>query len=387
MTQAEYKAAKRGGWWGRLWRHWPFISWLLLAAVCLALYARSTQYGIVTGTAQAVHHDVAPLELARVKQLFIQVGSHVTKGQVVAQMDTLLVDTQLAEAEANLATARNNMAASQGQMLNLVRAVDDEILRAEQVLEQTKTQRESATAKLVQLQAIQAERTKLFQSHLIPETQVDALRPEIAGLEKEVAAYPAQLTLAERTLAQQRKHREQLESALHLGPGENVLKAVAEKAAAETQRLEIVVELRRREKDAYTLRSEADGVVSDIQLQPGVVAKAGQTVLTVSARGNLIIGYLPEFRLGRLKPGDRGFAFRVGNPAVPVEVVEVVPEVTSLPQPVSPISAPLGTVLRSQKVVFRTDQMAEITPGEKVEIRMGSELWVKARRALASLGL
>jgi len=387
MTQSEYKAAKHGGWWRRLWRHWPFFSWLCLAAICLGLYARSAQYGIVTGTAQAVHHDVAPLELARVKQVFVQVGSHVSKGQVVAQMDTLLVDTQLAEAEANLATARNTMAAFQGQMLSQVRAVEDEILKSERALEQANALQASAVAKFAQLQVIQAERDKLYQSRLIPESEVDALRPEIAGLEKEVAAYPGQIATAERTLAQQRKQREQLETTLHLAPNGDILKAVSEKAAAEAQRLEIVLEMRRRQKEAYTLRSEADGVVSDVQLYPGVVAKAGQTVLTVAARGELIIGYLPEFRVGRLKPGDHGFAFRLGYPAVPVEVVEVVPEVTPLPQPVSPISAPLGTILRSQKVVFRSERLAEITPGEKVEIRMESELWAKAKRFLVRLGL
>jgi len=163
--------------WRRVFRHWPFLSWLGLTALCLGLYLRSTQYGIITGTAQSVHHDAAPLQVARVKDIWVQIGSHVTNGQIVAQMDTLLVDTQLAEAEATLTTAQTSMAAYQGQMLALVRAVDDEILKAERAIVQQRNQQDSDRAKLAELKTIQAERDKLAKASLIPAQLADALRP------------------------------------------------------------------------------------------------------------------------------------------------------------------------------------------------------------------
>ncbi len=369
----------------RILSHWPCLTWLALTALCSVLYLRTTQYGIITGTAQSVHHDAASLQVARVKDICVQVGGQVTNGQVVAHMDTMLVDTQLAEAEAKLATEQASMAVYQGQMLDLVRTVDDEILKSERAITLQKNQQESDTAKLAQLKTIQAERDKLFKANLIPEQLADALLPEIAGLEKQVAAYPAQIAMEERILEEQRKHRADLQKTLHLGPEEDVLKAIADKGAAEARILGTVVERRKVEKETYSLRAEADGVVSDILVFPGVVAKPGESVVSIVSRSDLIIGYLPEMRLGRLKRGDHGYAFRIGHPSVRVEVVDVVPEVNPIPVQLSPISAPLGATLRSQKIVFKTEQPSDIMPGEKVEVRMESEYWAKAKRLLVSL--
>ncbi len=369
----------------RLYQRWPLLAWLFLTCLCLTLYVRSAQYGIITGTAQAIHHDAAPLQASRVKAVYVQIGSHVTKGQVVAQMDTTLADTQVAEAEAMLAAAQGTMATYQGQMLSLVRVVDEEILKSQQVIAQQKSQQESDAAKLAQLKSIQAERDKMASAKLIPEQLADALRPEIAWLEKQVAAYPQQIAIEERRLQDQRKHREDLQKSLHLNPDEDIMKAVSDKTAAETKVLETVVELRKQERETYSLRAESDGVVSDIGVFPGVVAKPGQSVVSIVSGSDLIIGYLPEFRLGRLKKGDQGYAFRLGHPTVPVKVVDMVPEVDPVPTQLAPISAPLGATLRSQKIVFRTAQACDITPGEKVEIRVESGQWSKAKHWLLSL--
>lgn len=381
-----YQLRQTQGWGLRqLLRYWPFLVWVALTVGCVALYLRSTQYGIITGTALDIHHDAAPLQAARVKNIYVQIGSHVTNGQVVAQMDTMLVDTQVAEAEAMLASAQGTMATYQGQMLSLVRTADEEILKSQHALALQKSQQESDMAKLAQLEAIQAERDKLAKSNLIPEQLADALRPEIAWLEKQVAAYPENLATEERMLADQRKHREELQRTLHLGPEEDILKAVADKTAVEARILESVVEMRKQERETYSLRAEADGVVSDICIFPGVVAKAGQSVVSIVSRSDLIIGYLPEFRLGRLKRGDHGYAFRIGHPTLRVKVVDIVPEVDPVPAQLSPISAPLGATLRSQKIVFKAEQPSDITSGEKVEIRMESEKWAKAKRWLLNL--
>jgi multidrug resistance efflux pump len=191
--------------------------------------------------------------------------------------------------------------------------------------------------------------------------------------------------MEQRILEQERKHRGDLQKTLQLRSEDDILKAIADKSAAESRILSTVVERRKLERETYSLRAEADGVVSDIHLFPGVVAKPGESVVSIVSKSDLIIGYLPEFRLGRLKKGDRGFAFRLGHTAVRVQVLDIVPEVNPLPAQVSPISAPLGATLRSQRIVFRTEQPSDLMPGEKVEIRMESEWWSKAKHCLASL--
>ena len=279
------------------------------------------------------------------------------------------------------------MAGYQGQMLSLMQNVEDEISKAQSALALLKNQQESDTAKLAQLKSIQAERDKQFKSNLITQQLADELRPEIAYLEKQVAAYPAQIALNQRILDSRCKQQADLQHALRMGPQDDILKALTDKAAQETKILQTAVEMRQRERETYTLRAEAEGVVSDILVFPGVVAKPGESVVSIVTRSDLIIGYLPEFRLGRLKIGDAGLAFRLGHPAVNVKVADIVPEVSPMPLQLSPISAPLGATMRSQKIVFQMEAGANITPGEKVQIRLASAYWSKAKQWLSSLRL
>src|ERR1035437_4491736 len=118
--------------------------------------------------------------------------------------------------------------------------------------------------------------------------------------------------------------------------------------------------MRKRERETYSLRAETDGVVSDIHILAGVVAKAGESVATIVSKSDLIIGDLPEIRLGRFNPGDNGYAFRIGRPAVKVQVVGVVPELNPMPVQIRPISLPIGATMRSQKVVFRAEEPSDI---------------------------
>jgi multidrug resistance efflux pump len=371
----------------RLLINWPLFSWLGLTALCLVLYVRSMQYGIITATAQSIQHEIAPLQMARVAAIHVQIGDHVTKGQELVQLDTTLIDLQLAEAEATMAIAQNTMAGYQGQMLGLVRTVENEILRSQHELELEKSQMASAIAKLDQLHSIQAERDKQFKANLISEELAVALRPEIADMEREVAAYPPQIERDEKALEDQRKHRTDLQKTLRIGQEDDITKAIAEKAQAETKVLENVVEMRKRERASYTLRAETDGMISDVHLYPGVVATAGASVMTMVSKSDLIIGYLPEIRLGRVKIDDHGYAFRAGRPPIRVRVVSVVEEINPLPVQLSPISTPLGAAMRSQKIVFRTEESSDIVPGEKVEIRIENNLWAKAKHYLAGLSL
>ena len=48
----------------RIALNWPLFSWIGLAGLCVILYVRTIQYGIVTAAAQVVQQEVAPLETA-----------------------------------------------------------------------------------------------------------------------------------------------------------------------------------------------------------------------------------------------------------------------------------------------------------------------------------
>ena len=370
--------------WRRLASRWPFFVWLAIIAVSAYLYLKSTQYGALPGSAQTIQHDLSPLQMARVKEVSVKIGDSVTKGQIVAQMDTTIVDAQVAEAEAALAAAEGSWATYEEQMLGLVRTFDNEISSAQALIAQQKAQRDSDLAKLAELKSMQSKRDELFKSKLICEVEDDALRPETAGLAKAVASYAPLIAMYERTLERRQKDRDDLQQSLRLGPDGDVRKAIALKTAAQTEILKAVVDMKKIEKGTYSLRSTTDGVVSDIGVLPGATAKPGDIVVRVVSPSPLIIGYLPEIRRGSLKIGDRGYAFRLTHAPAKVRVVAVAPEIDPIPPKVRPSMVAQQSVVtfRAQRIVFATEGPSDMTAGESVQIRLTSEFWARVRYRL-----
>jgi multidrug resistance efflux pump len=371
--------------WRRIVNRWPFYVWLAVVALAMYFYLKSTQYGTLAGSVQDIHHDISPLQTARLKEICVKIGESVTNGQIVAEMDTTLVDAQVAEAEATLSAAQGSWAAYDAQMLNLVRAVEDDISSAQALINQQKEQRDSDVAKLAELKKMQSNRDQLFKNKLISEVEADALRPEIAGLEKTVAADTPLLAMYAQTLERRRKDREVLRQSLRLAPNEDVTKAIALKTEAQAEILKKAVDMRKLEKSTYSLRSTTNGVVSEISVFPGTIATPGVSVVRIVSRNSQIIGYLPEMRRGLLKVGDRGYAFRLRQPPVKVRVVAVAPEIEPVPLGVRPITAAQqsGVTFRAQRIVFETEGLSDLTAGESVQIRLTSQWWAKVRYWLA----
>jgi len=211
--------------WRRIVNSWPFFAWLGVIALAVYFYTRSTQFGMLPGAAQTVHHDIAPLQTARLKEIYVKIGDHVTNGQLVAQMDTTLVDVQLAQAEATLAAAQDTLAAYEGQMHSLVRTFVDDVSKTQVLLEQQKGQRDSDVARLAELKRIQSVRDDLYRNKLVAEVVADALRPEIAALERTVATYPTLIATYEGILQDHKKALDDLRHSMRVGPGEDAMKA------------------------------------------------------------------------------------------------------------------------------------------------------------------
>ena len=370
--------------WRRMVNAWPFLAWLVVVVVAVFFYTKSTQFGTLSGSVQTVRQEISPPETARVKQIFVKVGDTVTNGQMVAQMDTTLIDAQVAEAEATLSAAEGSWATYEAQMLSLVRGAEDEIASAQASIDQQNGQRDSDTAKLAELKSMQSKREELFKNKLISETEADALRPEIAGLEKSVPAYATVISLLEKTLERRKKDRENLQQSLRVGADEDVMKGIALKTAAQTEILKTAVNTRKLEKGSYSLQSTTDGVVSDVAVFPGTIAKPGSPVVTIVSKSRLIIGYLPEIRCGSMKVGDEGYAFRLTRPAVKVRVTAVSPEIEPIPSALRPTTAAQqsGVTFRAQRVVFEVVGSADITSGESVQIRLKSDWWARTRSRL-----
>jgi multidrug resistance efflux pump len=370
--------------WRRWLDRWPIAAWMAVAVIAVAFYVKSTQFGVLSGSVVTVKQDLSPVETARMKALCVRIGDSVTNGQLLAQMDTTMVDSQLAEAEAALAAAEGSWAGYEEQMLGLLRSYDDDIASAEAAMAQQQGQLDSATAKLAELKSMQAKRDALFANKLINEMEDDALRPEIAGLEKDVASCRQLIQMDETTLASRKKERQNLQQGLKLAPGGDVKEAIAQKTTAQTEILKTVVEMKKILKESYSLRAQADGVVSEIAIYPGTMAKSGDIVVSVVSASRSIIGYLPEVREGMIKVGDQGYAFRLRSAPLKVRVVAAAPEIDEIPTAVRPSTAAQqsSVTFRAQRIVLEVDGPGSLLPGESVQVRLTSEFWAKLRYRL-----
>jgi len=381
-TYSQPPLRDRRSWrWRRWLDRWPIAVWLALAVAGVFFYVKSTQFGVLSGSALTITQNLSPLETARVKTVFVKIGDSVTNGQILAQMDTTIAESQLAGAEASLAAAEGSWAAYEEQMLGLLRSCDDDIASAETALDQQQGRLESDTARLTELKSMQTKRDALFAGKLITELEEDALRPEMAGLAKDLVTDQQLIQMDEVTLAARKKERRDLQQGLKLAPGGDITEAMAQKTAAQTEILKTVVDLKRLELETYSLRARADGIVSEIGVYPGATAKPGDNVVSVVAATRSIIGYLPEVREGMIKVGDRGYAFRLTLPPLKVRAVATAPEVDEIPPAVRPsTAAQKGAVtFRAQRIVFELDGPGKLIPGESVQIRLTSRFWANLR--------
>lgn len=227
---------------------------------------------------------------------------------------------------------------------------------------------------------MQAKRDELFKNKLITEVEDDALRPEIAGLERAVASHGPLIGMYTNSLERAKKNREDIQQSLHVGADGDLRKAIALKTSSQTEILKSAVEMKKLERETYFMRSQGDGVVSAINVLPGATAKPGDIVVSVVSPSHLIVGYLPEARRGYLKLNDEGYAFRLTSPPVKVRVAAVAPGIDPIPASARPATAAQqsGITFRAQRIIFETDS-SDLAPGESVQIRLTSSFWAKVR--------
>ena len=104
-------------WWRKIKRNWPFMIWLAVLAFILLFYSRTQRYGRSCGMMEVIDEAVVPLETARLTSLAVMTGQHVKAGDVLAQMDTSLIDSEIAIQENMLRDARETSTTYQRQMV------------------------------------------------------------------------------------------------------------------------------------------------------------------------------------------------------------------------------------------------------------------------------
>ncbi len=232
--------------------------------------------------------DIREVKLAfngseRIESILVQEGARVDKGQLLARLDSRLLDAQLREAEAALEAQRQAVkkleAGSRPQ----------EIKQAEAELAAARARAKAARDSYRRL-------AKLADKQLASPEAVEQARSQ-----SDAAA--AQVRAVEQTLA-----------LLKAGPRrEDIAAARAQLAAREAAVARV-----RRQLENTELRAPADGIIRNRILEAGDMAFPQTPVLTLALVDPVWArAYLPEPALGKVKPGMAATIYSDSHPGRP----------------------------------------------------------------------
>jgi len=373
--------------WRRFARLWPLVVWVLILCLVVWLYAGSVHYGTITGVIETVAEEGAPIETSRLLSVDVALGQQVQAGDVIARMDTSLLDATLAVEEASALDVAQNIAQYQESILRMARQFEQAISDNQAEYLQERRQEAESAAELVELQKELKRRERLLARKLIREEDVNILRPQVAALETSAKAYPEIVEAYRQRVETARKEYVDMRTWLELEEGEDISAAIRRKRQASQVILETATRYRMIQREGYALKASRAGEVSRVFHAPGEVIAAGDPVVRIVARQpEHVIGFLQESQLAHIQQGQkvqiwgRGFGSRLSVHAV---VQSIAPEVQGLPGRLNPLD---GATVRGRRMMLRFVEPHQFIPGQTVEILIERPTWLQwVDRQLARL--
>jgi len=270
------------------------------------------------GRIEAVEIDIAAKTPGRIKTILVNEGDFVTAGQVVARMDTGVLEAQRREAEANLRQAQSAAETAQSQVAQR----ESEKAAALAVVAQREAELDVAKKRLVRSETLAIEGAIAIQV-------LDDDRAGAQSAQAALSAAKAQVAAAEAAIATARSQV--------IGT-----RSVIEASRAMIERLQADI-------DDSALKSPRDGRVQYRVAQPGEVLSAGGRVLNLLDLGDVYMTFfLPTAAAGRVALGTEARLVLDAAPqyVIPAEVSFVADVAQFTPKTVE-------TAVERQKLMFR----------------------------------
>jgi len=225
------------------------------------------------GRIEAVEIDIAAKLAGRVKEILVDEGDFVTAGQLLAKMDTAVLEAQLREAEAQLQRARIGIESAQ----NLVKQREAEREAAQAVIAQRQAELDAAQKRLARTEELAAKGAAPIQRLDDDRAQFQAAKAALSAAQAQMAAADAAIGFAKSQVIAARSE--------------------ADAVSATIQRIQADI-------DDSALRSPRDGRVQFRVAQPGEVLSAGGKVLNMVDLGDVYMTFfLPTSAAGRVRLG------------------------------------------------------------------------------------
>ncbi|MDY6848444.1 MAG: HlyD family efflux transporter periplasmic adaptor subunit [Thermodesulfobacteriota bacterium] len=277
------------------------------------------------GRIEAVEIDIATKTAGRLKDILVDEGDFVTVGQVLAKMDTEVLEAQFREAQAQLRRAQIGIETAQSQVTQR----EAERQAAEAVIAQRKAELDAAQRRV-------ARSEELAPKGAVPVSKLDDDRAAFQAAKAAVAAAQAQAAAAQAAIGQARSN------------------VVAAKSAVDA--VQATIERIQADIDDSVLKAPRDGRVQYRVAQPGEVLSAGGVVLNmVDLTDVYMTFFLPTEQAGRAALGAEARLVLDAAPqyVVPAEISFVADVAQFTPKTVE-------TEEERQKLMFRLK--ARISP-------------------------
>ncbi len=262
----------------RLRKRWVFgIGLAVLAAaagVMIWSYFQPEQLGddfaSGNGRIEAVEIDIAAKTPGRIKAVLVNEGDFVTAGQIVAHMDTEVLESQRREAEAQLGQARRAVERAKSQVVQ--REAEKQAALAQ--VAQRETELDIAQKRLARSEPLAPERA-------IAILELDEARAAVQGAQSAVSAAKAQVAAADAAIA--------------------TAKSQVLEATSMIDAWQATIDRLQADINDSALKAPRDGRVQFRIAQPGEVVGAGGKVLNLLDLSDVYMTFfLPTAAAGRL---------------------------------------------------------------------------------------
>lgn len=354
-------------WWSRIKLRWPFLVWLGAVAGVIYLFAIQGQTATIAGAVEVVREDIAPLEDARLLRVHVAHGERIKAGDLVAEMDTAVIDAEIAQIRAEQALNQQEIDARMAlERLQLERQTARTISDAEDRLRTLQLQLATESNRLDGLRAQLKALTPVLGTDPTDIRQLLILRAEEDVLVRNVALYPAAIRAIE---AERDAARTELEAAKTWNMGTTNLIARLPDAGNLLATLE-------QRKTFAKIFARRDGIVSRVLHGPGdVVPAATPIVSTVVDDSQRIVAFIPEWLAHAVKTGDAAHITRPDRTGIPLtgKIVALGPEIMGLPGRISPVP---GQTTRGLRALLVINEKNDLMAGEAVTIHLSRPEWI-----------
>jgi multidrug resistance efflux pump len=322
-------------------RRWlPWAMWALAAGIAIPLGLSQAGVGSSPAAIDAHVASLSPMRTdhrLRVSKILVVPGQRVKAGELLVQMDTTEVDSDLAIAQAKLAYIEITAGWQQVRLLDAhartTHALSSTAERAAVDVARIIAEAERDRAELSQLDVNLSAEQQLVGDQLTSSERLKAFKLQRAALSKKVSEYRQAVAQARKSASGSTRRLGELTKDSKADVPTNGVQSDVRTAARELQRQQILqLELLRK---FHEIRAPFDGRVGEIFCRVGELSAdpTSPVVTVVEEQSKTAIAYLAQSNAKKVRPGDtvRLVARDLASPALTGHVTAVAPSITELP--------------------------------------------------------